>query len=77
MSLLACALVTWLCRNGKWDDAGANSRAGSFLLGSYTKPEVLKIAKQHVLALASKPDSQKISFIPGALNKIRLLSLKR
>jgi tRNA-specific 2-thiouridylase len=36
-----------------------------FPLGSYTKPEVREIAKQHALALATKPDSQEICFIPG------------
>lgn len=36
-----------------------------FPLGSYTKPEVREIAKQHALALAAKPDSQEICFIPG------------
>jgi len=36
-----------------------------FPLGSYTKPEVREIARQHALALAAKPDSQEICFIPG------------
>jgi tRNA-specific 2-thiouridylase len=36
-----------------------------FPLGSYRKPEVREIAAQHGLALASKPDSQEICFIPG------------
>lgn len=36
-----------------------------FPLGSYQKPEVRTIAAQHGLALASKPDSQEICFIPG------------
>ncbi|HEX3435454.1 MAG TPA: tRNA 2-thiouridine(34) synthase MnmA, partial [Pseudacidobacterium sp.] len=36
-----------------------------FPLGSYTKPEVREIARQHELALAAKPDSQEICFIPG------------
>ncbi len=36
-----------------------------FPLGTYTKPEVREIARQHALALASKPDSQEICFIPG------------
>ncbi|QNI33311.1 tRNA 2-thiouridine(34) synthase MnmA [Alloacidobacterium dinghuense] len=36
-----------------------------FPLGTYTKPEVREIAKQHALALATKPDSQEICFIPG------------
>src|SRR5271169_408628 len=36
-----------------------------FPLGTYTKPEVREIARQHALALAAKPDSQEICFIPG------------
>ena len=36
-----------------------------FPLGSYQKPEVRNIAAQHGLALAAKPDSQEICFIPG------------
>ena len=36
-----------------------------FPLGNYTKPEVREIARQHELALAAKPDSQEICFIPG------------
>src|SRR6201985_1791788 len=36
-----------------------------FPLGRYTKPEVREIARQHKLALAAKPDSQEICFIPG------------
>ena len=36
-----------------------------FPLGSYRKPEVREIAAQHGLALAAKPDSQEICFIPG------------
>jgi tRNA-uridine 2-sulfurtransferase len=36
-----------------------------FPLGTYTKPEVREIARQHALALATKPDSQEICFIPG------------
>jgi tRNA-specific 2-thiouridylase len=36
-----------------------------FPLGNYTKPEVREIARQHALALAAKPDSQEICFIPG------------
>ena len=36
-----------------------------FPLGSYRKPEVREIAAQHKLALAGKPDSQEICFIPG------------
>ena len=30
-----------------------------------TKPEVREVARQHGLALAEKPDSQEICFIPG------------
>src|SRR6201997_1339116 len=36
-----------------------------FPLGHMTKPEVRELAKQHKLALAEKPDSQEICFIPG------------
>jgi tRNA-specific 2-thiouridylase len=36
-----------------------------FPLGRMTKPEVREIARQHGLALAEKPDSQEICFIPG------------
>ncbi|MGA9246124.1 MAG: tRNA 2-thiouridine(34) synthase MnmA [Silvibacterium sp.] len=36
-----------------------------FPLGSYQKPQVREIAAQHGLALAAKPDSQEICFIPG------------
>ncbi|MGC8548885.1 MAG: tRNA 2-thiouridine(34) synthase MnmA [Acidobacteriaceae bacterium] len=36
-----------------------------FPLGGYTKPEVREIAAKHSLALATKPDSQEICFIPG------------
>jgi tRNA-uridine 2-sulfurtransferase len=36
-----------------------------FPLGSYQKPQVRDIAAQHGLALAAKPDSQEICFIPG------------
>jgi tRNA-specific 2-thiouridylase len=36
-----------------------------FPLGGYTKPEVRALAEQHGLALAQKPDSQEICFIPG------------
>lgn len=36
-----------------------------FPLGNYTKPEVREIAREHGLALAAKPDSQEICFIPG------------
>ena len=36
-----------------------------FPLGRLTKPEVREIARRHGLALAEKPDSQEICFIPG------------
>jgi len=36
-----------------------------FPLGKLTKPQVREIARQHGLALAEKPDSQEICFIPG------------
>ncbi len=36
-----------------------------FPLGEYTKPEVRAIAAEHGLALAKKPDSQEICFVPG------------
>src|SRR5580704_12538444 len=36
-----------------------------FPLGQMTKPEVREVARQHGLALADKPDSQEICFIPG------------
>jgi tRNA-specific 2-thiouridylase len=36
-----------------------------FPLGGMTKPEVREVARQHGLALAEKPDSQEICFIPG------------
>jgi tRNA-specific 2-thiouridylase len=36
-----------------------------FPLGRLTKPEVREVARQHGLALAEKPDSQEICFIPG------------
>jgi tRNA-specific 2-thiouridylase len=36
-----------------------------FPLGSMTKPEVREVARQRGLALAEKPDSQEICFIPG------------
>ena len=39
--------------------------ARSFPLGHLTKPEVREAARQHGLALAEKPDSQEICFIPG------------
>ena len=36
-----------------------------FPLGGMTKPEVRKLAREHGLALAEKPDSQEICFVPG------------
>ena len=36
-----------------------------FPLGNMTKPEVRERARQHGLALAEKPDSQEICFVPG------------
>src|SRR5216684_4096886 len=36
-----------------------------FPLGNMTKPEVRELARQHGLALAAKPDSQEICFVPG------------
>jgi len=36
-----------------------------FPLGHLTKPEVRAVAREHGLALAEKPDSQEICFIPG------------
>src|SRR5579864_8079158 len=36
-----------------------------FPLGELTKPEVRELARQHGLALAEKPDSQEICFVPG------------
>jgi tRNA-specific 2-thiouridylase len=36
-----------------------------FPLGRLTKPEVRRIAREHGLELAQKPDSQEICFIPG------------
>jgi tRNA-specific 2-thiouridylase len=36
-----------------------------FPLGRLTKPEVREVARQYGLALAEKPDSQEICFIPG------------
>jgi len=36
-----------------------------FPLGEMTKPEVRELARQHGLALAEKPDSQEICFVPG------------
>ena len=36
-----------------------------FPLGGMTKPEVRELARAHGLALAQKPDSQEICFVPG------------
>jgi tRNA-uridine 2-sulfurtransferase len=36
-----------------------------FPLGGMSKPQVRKLARHHGLALAEKPDSQEICFIPG------------
>jgi tRNA-specific 2-thiouridylase len=36
-----------------------------FPLGEMTKPQVRERARQHGLALAEKPDSQEICFVPG------------
>lgn len=36
-----------------------------FPLGNLTKPEVRDLARRHGLALAEKPDSQEICFVPG------------
>jgi tRNA-specific 2-thiouridylase len=36
-----------------------------FPLGGMIKPEVRRLAEQHGLALAQKPDSQEICFVPG------------
>jgi len=36
-----------------------------FPLGEMTKPEVRDLARHHGLALAEKPDSQEICFVPG------------
>jgi tRNA-specific 2-thiouridylase len=36
-----------------------------FPLGDMTKPQVRELARQHGLALAAKPDSQEICFVPG------------
>jgi tRNA-specific 2-thiouridylase len=43
-----------------------------FPLGNMTKPEVREVARQHGLALAEKPDSQEICFIPGGDYKLFL-----
>src|SRR5271165_6918811 len=36
-----------------------------FPLGGMTKPEVRELAREHNLAIAEKPDSQEICFVPG------------
>ena len=36
-----------------------------FPLGGMTKPEVRELARSHGLAIAEKPDSQEICFVPG------------
>jgi tRNA-specific 2-thiouridylase len=36
-----------------------------FPLGNMTKPQVRQLAREHGLALAEKPDSQEICFVPG------------
>jgi len=36
-----------------------------FPLGEMTKPQVRELARKHGLALAEKPDSQEICFVPG------------
>ncbi len=36
-----------------------------FPLGDITKPQVRELARRHGLALAEKPDSQEICFVPG------------
>ncbi len=36
-----------------------------FPLGNLTKPEVRQLARRHGLALAEKPESQEICFVPG------------
>ena len=36
-----------------------------FPIGGLTKPEVRELARKHGLALAEKPDSQEICFVPG------------
>src|SRR5690242_6136375 len=36
-----------------------------FPLGGMTKPQVRELARKHGLALAEKPDSQEICFVPG------------
>ena len=41
-----------------------------FPLGGMTKPEVRELARKHGLALAEKPDSQEICFVPGGDYKL-------
>jgi tRNA-uridine 2-sulfurtransferase len=43
-----------------------------FPLGHLNKPEVREVARRHGLALAEKPDSQEICFIPGGDYKLFL-----
>lgn len=43
-----------------------------FPLGNYRKPDVREIAREQRLALADKPDSQEICFIPGGDYKVFL-----
>ena len=43
-----------------------------FPLGNYRKPDVREIAREQGLALAQKPDSQEICFIPGGDYKVFL-----
>ena len=45
-------------------DSGA-AEPHAFPLGGMTKPEVRELAREHGLALAEKPDSQEICFVPG------------
>ena len=40
-------------------------RRSIFPLGTLTKPEVRELARKHGLALAEKPESQEICFVPG------------
>jgi len=41
-----------------------------FPLGHLTKPEVRELAREHGLAIAEKPDSQEICFVPGGDYKL-------
>jgi tRNA-uridine 2-sulfurtransferase len=41
-----------------------------FPLGHMSKPQVRELARQHHLALAEKPDSQEICFVPGGDYKL-------